>query len=942
MAGVSGAFGNNSAVTTANLATAAINLQGFNTQIGSLAGGGSIGGNVALGSARLTLGGDNTSTAYAGAISGTGSLTKIGSGVQTLSGTSNYSGVTTVSAGVLAVNGQIGSAVGITSGGTLAGTGTVAGSLSGAGIVSPGLTTGSTTTGILRATIFNPGTGLGAAFEFTAASQPNYSSPTSSINDVLRLTATDSNPFASNAFSSANPINLYFNVDSIAPGATFTGGYLVNYGAGDAFTDPSELVNVLSAASYHYYVKSSTGTAFNGVNYTLLSESESNAITRSALEVPDIGGGLSGFITQFNFASLSANNSSLSLPSTPLTLNVRPGSATTGSTTVTNSGVDTSHFTLTSTGSNGLTINPANSTAIAGGPTTSSATVQWSSTATAGSRSGQITLTNTDNSANPGTPTTQSVSGGVYDFASAKYDGIELAFGNIHQGAVAPAAQTVAIGNQTVSSASFQDSLNASASTDNARVTATGFTGLAASLSGSSTNNLSIAVSTASAGSLASTLSLTLVSNANGVSGLSNGTATTVGGGSITTSGTVYSGLSTWITNGSGAWGTLTGSGSDTFGSNWNSGGSAGLDSNFQSSDTATFGSASTSGTSTVALDGALVSLKEITFDNSVASYTLAKGTGSGTLTLNSGSNSASVTVSSGSHAISANIALASNLNVSVANSGDQLTQSGVLSGSGKTLTKSGLGTLVLSAANTFSGSTTVSAGTLNVVSASALATSSVTVSSGATLSLAPAVQAVVTGLSVAGKVNLNTGRVTIAAGGMTESDLRAAVIAGRNNGTWNGTSGIESSAAAIANGTRAVGYKANGSGSLTVAFSAQGDTNLDGFVNLTDLSSILASGKYNTGATANWAQGDFNYDGVANLTDLSQILSTGLYNQGSYLSYTPASNQAGGLNGDPSLAGGLGMNGGMVVVPEPSTAVLVGIGMALACLGLRNRRRMA
>ncbi|MCX7402779.1 MAG: autotransporter-associated beta strand repeat-containing protein, partial [Planctomycetia bacterium] len=37
VAGVSGAFGNNSAVTTANLATAAINLQGFNTQIGSLA-----------------------------------------------------------------------------------------------------------------------------------------------------------------------------------------------------------------------------------------------------------------------------------------------------------------------------------------------------------------------------------------------------------------------------------------------------------------------------------------------------------------------------------------------------------------------------------------------------------------------------------------------------------------------------------------------------------------------------------------------------------------------------------------------------------------------------------------------------------------------------------------------------------------------------------------
>ena len=254
-------------------------------------------------------------------------------------------------------------------------------------------------------------------------------------------------------------------------------------------------------------------------------------------------------------------------------------------------------------------------------------------------------------------------------------------------------------------------------------------------------------------------------------------------------------------------------------------------------------------------------------------------------------------------------------------------------------LTKSGLGTLVLSAANTFSGPTTVSAGTLSLATASALATSSVSVSSGATLSLVPAVQAVVAGLSVAGKVDLDNSRLTIKAGGMTESDLRAAVIAGRNGGTWNGASGIESSVVAAANGTRAVGYKANSDGSLTVAYSAQGDTNLNGVVDLTDLSSILAAGKYNTGSTSNWTQGDFNYDSVVDLTDLSGILATGLYNQGSYLSYTP-SNLAGGLNGAPSLAGGLNMGG--VPVPEPSTAVLVGIGMALACLGLRNRRQTA
>ncbi len=101
--GVSGAFGLNSAVTIGN-ATATLNLNGFNTQIGSLAGGGTAGGTVSLGAATLTTGGGNTSTAYAGIITGTGGLTKIGNGTQTLSGTSTYTGVTTISGGTLSVS----------------------------------------------------------------------------------------------------------------------------------------------------------------------------------------------------------------------------------------------------------------------------------------------------------------------------------------------------------------------------------------------------------------------------------------------------------------------------------------------------------------------------------------------------------------------------------------------------------------------------------------------------------------------------------------------------------------------------------------------------------------------------------------------------------------------------------------------------------------------
>jgi fibronectin-binding autotransporter adhesin len=102
---VSGAFGNNSAVSMGNVAGAILDLAGFNTQIGSLTGGGTTGGNVTLGAATLTTGGNNTSpVAYAGVISGTGALTKIGTGNQILTGANSFTGDVTVNGGVLVAN----------------------------------------------------------------------------------------------------------------------------------------------------------------------------------------------------------------------------------------------------------------------------------------------------------------------------------------------------------------------------------------------------------------------------------------------------------------------------------------------------------------------------------------------------------------------------------------------------------------------------------------------------------------------------------------------------------------------------------------------------------------------------------------------------------------------------------------------------------------------
>jgi outer membrane autotransporter protein len=95
------AIANAGAVSLANVAGAIFELSNSET-IGSLAGGGALGGNVTLNANTLTVG-DATNTTYSGAISGTGALTKQGAGALTLSGTNTYTGATNINAGTLTV-----------------------------------------------------------------------------------------------------------------------------------------------------------------------------------------------------------------------------------------------------------------------------------------------------------------------------------------------------------------------------------------------------------------------------------------------------------------------------------------------------------------------------------------------------------------------------------------------------------------------------------------------------------------------------------------------------------------------------------------------------------------------------------------------------------------------------------------------------------------------
>jgi hypothetical protein len=194
----------------------------------------------------------------------------------------------------------------------------------------------------------------------------------------------------------------------------------------------------------------------------------------------------------------------------------------------------------------------------------------------------------------------------------------------------------------------------------------------------------------------------------------------------------------------------------------------------------------------------------------------------------------------------------------------------------------------------------------------------------GGTGQVAPYTTTSVAGLDIAGGnglVDVTSGALTITAG-MTAPELVAELLEGRGNGSWTGTSGITSSTAAadLASSTpRAVGWLENGDGSLTVAYAAPGDTNLDWSVDILDTANFLALGKFDTGSAATWLEGDFNYDGIVDILDAAAFSSTGLFDAGTY-------------NAAPGSAGAV------AAVPEPAGMGVVAAGLAAAWV-LRRRR---
>lgn len=305
-------------------------------------------------------------------------------------------------------------------------------------------------------------------------------------------------------------------------------------------------------------------------------------------------------------------------------------------------------------------------------------------------------------------------------------------------------------------------------------------------------------------------------------------------------------------------------------------------------------------------------------------------------------------------------------------------------------LLKTGAGTLVLDAANTLTGTTVVREGTLRLATPNALLGSPTVVEVGATLQVAttgsgarlPSLtlaggtldaegvltvngtsgisRLVVANGTLAGRPDLaigsggevrlegdttmlavgsltidrdnaalldvNAGRVEVAAGGISEADLLAGLAAGRGDGSWDGRTGIGSSAsrqAVAANVPRSLGWLMQGDGSILVAYAAPGDTNLDGTVDILDAANFTVGASPGAAQPVRWAAGDFNYDGVVDVLDISDFVSTGLFDAGDYHG-----------------AGVAGAIAPVAPVPEPAQAGLVALVAAVALALQRKKPR--
>jgi fibronectin-binding autotransporter adhesin len=268
--------------------------------------------------------------------------------------------------------------------------------------------------------------------------------------------------------------------------------------------------------------------------------------------------------------------------------------------------------------------------------------------------------------------------------------------------------------------------------------------------------------------------------------------------------------------------------GSYDVGTNWSGGVVPGV-----AGDTAIFAS-SIAATNTVVNLNSQQRVGSLSFTNSsTGTYTLATGT-AGTLFLDNGTSVATVTNSTNANVISAPVVLASDSTVSAA-AATSLTFSGVVSGvRSLTVGSANAGTILLTAANTYSGGTTVNAGTVSLGTATSFGTGPVTVTPTAAVTLLGSAA-----LTLANPVNLN-------------GDVTFGGTAATNNLTFGGPVALGASPTVTVSNA-AVTTTMNGvvSGAFGLTKAGPGALTLTGANTYTGDTTVAAGGGVLTASTA-------------------------------------------------------------------------------------------
>ena len=741
-----GGIGDSSAVTVSNGAT--LNLSGSET-IGSLTGS----GDVTLGSSTLTAGGDGSSTSFDGIVSGTGGLTKAGSGTLTLTGTNSYTGTTTVSAGTLELNSSAGTALSDSSAVTLSG-----GTLT--------LSSATETIGTLSGASGTLALG-GNALTISQASNATFSGA---------ITGTSSGSLTLNAAINSTSLTL----DGTTNSTGFAGGITVTKGWLQVSADSNLGAGTVTLNGGTLRLSGTVGTIDN----TVAIGSSGGTISVAPSGSATLSGAISGSGTLIKAASgdltLSGNNSSFSgtftiNAGTVTVSNANALGDTTGGTTV------ASNAALALSG--GITI-AENLTLSGTGVSSGGALISASGTNTV---SGTVTL-NADTTVTTTSGLTLSgVVSGSYALTKGGSSSLTLSGSNSYTGATTVSAGTLVAGSNNALGTTAAGTTVSSGAT---LAVANGVT-LAEDLTVSGTGVSSAGALQVTSGSATVSGAIAMAADTTiGVSGTGLTISGTIGGNNALTK--TGSGMLTLSADNSYTGATIVGAGvlyithanalgTTAAGTSIASGATLRIGDGLSIAENLTIsgigvssgigavkvngGTATITGTVTLAADadiGSYNSGDTLTISGTVSgafnltkvgagtvelsatnSYTGTTTVSAGTLSIASSGNisSAGITLNGGTLAVTGSAVALANVvtlgsshgTVSVG-SGNALTLSGVVSGSGG-LTKSGTGTLALSGTNSYTGTTSLSAGTLVVTGTlNGASAGAVTVGNGGTL----------------------------------------------------------------------------------------------------------------------------------------------------------------------------------------------------------------